>query len=853
MSAAKPAPPAPEGGSGSALLTPKQASLLDELAGALNAEPAPAVLEGDETASLEAFHQYWGLVKQKQKRVEASQRRARWRWIFKVQEICEATCQELEQLLGYLDELDTQRLDVLRKTTALHEQCEQMVHDQEELSASAETLAERLDLFDRVADVARVLDHQAATGMFTSTSSSSVASTSSSSTAVPTLQHSQSGLDFSVVLEQLDESIAFLEAHPDFIQSQASLHQFEHLRNRACLAVRSALQRSLEKSSTQVEQQLREKLAEGTVPTEIFYAKFKSAASNFKSLMSLLHRRVDVHESYAVTLEELEAYFANLRMRLVSPSLTSHLQSILHKDLQMKELAPATRRASAYMLDITRFERQCFEAYFDIRQPQEALRMLLDGVTDIFYQTMRPVILSCDSIDSLREIAVCLQMDILEPNQQQSRSGELVPFLAVVFRLHKDVQEKLIFRVETYIRDSIKGYQVSRGDLDYPDLLLAIPAEPAEGSAPLGFESQQGWYPTLRRTLGILGKIYNVLELSTFQGLAQEAVELCIVSLKNASQLLMRRALPESSQALNLLVLMMDSQLFLLKHLLVLREQVAAFECDLVVSEKYFNFSNFWDALHLKLPDGLLGILKPKLSQAQVDSKKVLELELKAACEGLITNLMAQITQPLLNFNTQADFFTSRGSDRAKLREQPFMQPAELKTMSEAFLANVRELVPFAAAHVRLYLSGGSDRASGNQSTAPILFKPVQIRLVDTWSRMEGLLEEQHFTPEDFDKVGFVKPEALRELVASLFNSIHEAPWDHVAAIVRKVPRAATPLQPQITSEASAPVRAPRPPAPAAPEPDLEAAPPPPPPPPPPPEPRSTEVAAEVEGALALV
>lgn len=34
-------------------------------------------------------------------------------------------------------------------------------------------------------------------------------------------------------------------------------------------------------------------------------------------------------------------------------------------------------------------------------------------------------------------------------------------------------------------------------------------------------------------------------------------------------------------------------------------------------------------------------------------------------------------------------------------------------------------------------------------SSRPILFKPVEMRLVDTWGRLEGLLEEQHFSVDE--------------------------------------------------------------------------------------------------------
>ncbi|CAJ1349489.1 unnamed protein product [Effrenium voratum] len=630
---------------GDLLLSERQVSLLDELA---VSSGVPSGSAKEEPNAFETFHKHWQTVRARHGQREGSKRRGRWQWIYRVQEICNSACEELDAVLEQLSELDRQRCEVLRKTTALHEECEHMVQDQERLAADAQALGERLDFFDRVADVACMLDHQSANGLLAGTGGTPG-------------NHSE----FASVLDQIDGSITFLEAHPDFCQAQAYTHQFEHLRNRACLALRSTLQRSLEKSATQVEHQLKEG---ATVQTQVFYTRFKAAAGNFRPLLVLLHQRVDVHETYAVTLEELEGFFVHLRLKLLTLPVSTHLQSMVHQELERSQLAPATRQASAYILEISQLERQLFEAYFELRQPQEALRTLLETVADIFYQTMRPLVLTCDSIDSLREIADCLQMDVMEPRQRSK--SELVSFLGVVYRLHKDVQEKLIYRVEMYIRDNIKGYVPSSADLDYPAILYAEKGD-QDAAEHMGAPGS-GWYPSLPRTLSILAKIYRVLEMSTFQGMAQEAVDLCMHTLKQASESLARRALPrcdESLQAVLPLVQMMDSQLFLVKHLLLLREQVAAFECELVVSEKYFNFGNLWEALNLKLPDGILGILKPSIYYAEVDSKKDIESQLKSACEALITNITAHITQPLAAVNTQIGHFLASGVERTSLKE----------------------------------------------------------------------------------------------------------------------------------------------------------------------------------------
>eukprot|EP00971_Amphidinium_carterae_P155126 3076229-Amphidinium_carterae.2 len=147
-------------------------------------------------------------------------------------------------------------------------------------------------------------------------------------------------------------------------------------------------------------------------------------------------------------------------------------------------------------------------------------------------------------------MAHCLQMDIMEPTQQSSRAGELVPVLGVVYRLHKDVQyrvtqlqsissahhkrsrcirdgklslngtdwksgttvlriydmapnvdleEKLIYRVEIYVRGEIRGFTMSPSDIDYPALLYQLdPSQQSENAEEQDF--QTGWFPTLRST-----------------------------------------------------------------------------------------------------------------------------------------------------------------------------------------------------------------------------------------------------------------------------------------------------------------------------------------------------------------
>jgi hypothetical protein len=210
------------------------------------------------------------------------------------------------------------------------------------------------------------------------------------------------------------------------------------------------------------------------------------------------------------------------------------------------------------------------------------------------------------------------------------------------------------------------------------------------------------------------------------------------------------------------------------------------------VSERHFEFSNFWEALQLKLPDGLLGILKPKVHYTQVDSKKDIESELKGACELLITSLTAQLVQPIAVLNSELDQFLST-NDRSTLSVQSFMAADRVAQAIRSFKDVVRSKIPFAAAHIRLYLStpggSGDDQGMSVHSTASILFKPVQIRLLDAWTRLTTVLQEA-LPAEQVRSVGVALPDRLQEEVDGLFGGVMLLPWGDLVKIVEQVPRA---------------------------------------------------------------
>ena len=90
----------------------------------------------------------------------------------------------------------------------------------------------------------------------------------------------------------------------------------------------------------------------------------------------------------------------------------------------------------------------------------------------------------------------------------------------------QDTQSRLVFRTQNLIVNEIQNFVPKDQDLDYPRLLHvtsghAAPTTPVQTPSVIAefFESGvlfQGWYPTLRKSIWILSKIYHLVNVCVY-------------------------------------------------------------------------------------------------------------------------------------------------------------------------------------------------------------------------------------------------------------------------------------------------------------------------------------------------
>jgi len=165
----------------------------------------------------------------------------------------------------------------------------------------------------------------------------------------------------------------------------------------------------------------------------------------------------------------------------------------------------------------------------------------LSNLSEPLYDHVRPRIIHETQIIALSELCLLFQTQFMRdpdegifppkpPNFNRVAESHFfetlqLDFGVIVQPALQDAQSRLVFRTENLIINEIKNFAPKDRDLDYPRFLHItsghVPTSPvADIQSPIGtseyFDSGllfQGWYPTLRKSIWILSKIYRLVNV----------------------------------------------------------------------------------------------------------------------------------------------------------------------------------------------------------------------------------------------------------------------------------------------------------------------------------------------------
>uniref|UniRef100_A0A8C1BGC4 Conserved oligomeric Golgi complex subunit 3 n=1 Tax=Cyprinus carpio carpio TaxID=630221 RepID=A0A8C1BGC4_CYPCA len=708
-------------------------------------------LENERIQTAQQFFSWFSKLQVQMDQDEASKYRKTRDVLSGCQEQCDSILNDVNAALEHLDSLQKQYLFVSTKTGTLHEACEQLLKEQSELVDLAESIQEKLSYFNELENI---------------------------NTKLNSLTLSVNSEGFIPMLSKLDECIEYVSSHPSFKDYPVYLTKFKQCLSRAMLLIKSHTVSTLQNLTAQLTK--RDPLGAPNADNAftLYYVKFRAAAPKVRVRL-VPESLCLVCVRYQQLLDEIHQCYLEQREVLLSPSINSTFTDLTTQN--NKDHCALVRSGCAFMVHVCQDEHQLYNEFFS--KPSSKLDELLEKLCVSLYDVLRPLIIHVVHLETLSELCGILKNEMLE-DHVQNNVVQLAAFDAVVKQMLEDVQERLVYRTHIYIQTDITGYKPAPGDLAYPDKLQmmekiaqSLKEEQMKLTSSSSFSDVQleesdnkrligsgeclsshnprshstvspadlhgMWYPTVRRTLVCLSKLYRCIDRAVFQGLSQEALSACIQSLLKASDIIQKNKTQ------------IDGQLFLIKHLLIMREQIAPFHADFAIKEISLDLRKTRDAafkilnpkamssfFRLNSHNAILEFLlegTPEIKEHYIDSKKDVDRHLKSSCEQFIQQQTHMLVGNLEEFLTKVAALKTmavEGGPTYNLSQQPWAQPAKMNDIVMATYRILKNKLPSTLQSMSLYLA--------NKDTEFILFKPVRNNVQQVFQRLQALLQEEY-------------------------------------------------------------------------------------------------------------
>ncbi|KAJ9211863.1 hypothetical protein DTO166G4_6515 [Paecilomyces variotii] len=569
--------------------------------------------------------------------------------------------------LDLLSKLSQSFSAVESQTSTFQKQCEGLLSAQKRNSDLADDIHKNLEYYDFLEPASRRLN-------------------------APGAGSTVRSQEFSDMLRRLDECLDYMESHSEQKEAEVYRSRYRLLLTRALTLIRGHFVSALREISSGVSKRVAEKQLNETTISALLYAKFRVGAPELKQIGLEIQKRAvpsldpdqGAEAEYQGLITELHSNFSATRSKFIIPLVRKKLNDIAQAPSTSTDLVGFARASISYIRGICLDE---FELWGEWFHGQTGLYEFLESICEPLYDHLRPRILREDKLVKLCQLCSLLQTRYLSDPEDENEylDPNQLDFSVLIQPALEDVQTRLVFRTQAILRDEIERYKPRPEDIDYPALNKRITVSAtgnqisgrkvstAEPTTPLpktpmiveedtdsvaegelgevrwDFDSQadaQGWYPTLRKTIWLLSRIYRLVNSTVFDDLAHQIVHQTNISLQQASALISSKASPA------------DGQLFLIKHLLILKQQIVAFDIEYVSPDISLDFSGvtntFWELRErggLFNPANLMRLvgqgLLPRVVENMLDAKVELDGMLRTVINDFTNNFATRMTASL--------------------------------------------------------------------------------------------------------------------------------------------------------------------------------------------------------------
>ncbi|RAR09572.1 sec34-domain-containing protein [Stemphylium lycopersici] len=526
------------------------------------------------------------------------------------------------------------------------------------------------------------------------------------------------GKEFVEMLANLDSCLEYMQANSKHREAETYRARYRLLLTRALTLIRVHFTEALREIAADVSKRIADRQLNDTTMSALLYAKFRVGAPELKSIGIEIQKRAVLppgaapggEAEYQSLMNELYQSYSATRGRLILPIVTKKIGEIAQAPSTSTDLVAFARSSISYIRGICFDECDLWREWFE---GEGGLYDFLEAVCEPLYDHLRPRTIHETQILKLCELCTMIQTRYMEEEEEDSPvEANKLDFSVIVHPALEDAQNRLVFLSLAILRDDIEKYKPKPEDLDYPaknkkqatsgtksnqpalsgkkqpkseapptPLLPKTPTivEEDDPDARWNFNTEaafKDWYPTLRKAIWLLSKIYRLVHSSVFDDLAHHIVHSTTLSLAQASTLLTKSTSPT------------DAALFLVSHLLLLKQQIVAFDIEFVTpeTEVQYNFSSvtntFWELRArggLFNPRNLVGLLIPKVVENMLDAKAEVDARLRQAINDFTGQFVTRMTAPIDTKNNKKVPPSEAPARTSKIRqniehETPFLR-----------------------------------------------------------------------------------------------------------------------------------------------------------------------------------
>ena len=327
--------------------------------------------------------------------------------------------------------------------------------------------------------------------------------------------------------------------------------RYRQLLTRGLTLIRVNFVSALRDIASDVTRRIADKQLNDTTMSALLYAKFRVGASELKELAQEIRKRAYVsagaepgaEAEYQSLMNELYTGYSATRGKLILPLITKKIGEISMAPSTSEDLVTFARSSIGYMKGISADEYSLWLEWFE---GEDGLYDFLESICEALFDQLRPRIVHEHQILKLCELCTLLQTQYFrdiddEPEEQMQGQFD---FSILIQPALEDAQTRLVFRALAVLRDDIETFKPKAADLDYPARNKGVPLSGSKANGPLtsgrreslshrkdqqldddealangkfGFNleaSHQNWYPTLRKAVWLLSRIYRLVNVS---------------------------------------------------------------------------------------------------------------------------------------------------------------------------------------------------------------------------------------------------------------------------------------------------------------------------------------------------